>query len=159
LGKKTYHIFDGKRITKQNIDNLKDFSLAEDLIKTLSINPDLLLRAEKYLGSLSNLDATHDNFTNLDNINFDNRIIFVGHPGLEQMNKFANVVESKKYKILYAIIPDLQCMPWYNRIDVTTSAWHGVSPDDDSDTSFWVDCCNRKVILPSITWYIAKWVT
>jgi hypothetical protein len=156
IGRKTYHVYDGDRVTKQNIDNLKDFSLAEDLIKNLKINPDLLVRAEAHVGSLSDFDEVCDNFSNLDDVVFDNRVMFLGYPGLDQMEKLASIIEAKQCKVLHAIVPELRCMSWYKRIDVNSSIWHGVSPDDDSEITFWTDCCGRKVTLPSITWYITK---
>ena len=160
VGAKTYYVYDGERVSLQHVDNLKTFSIAEDVLKNLQVNPEFIGEAEQQIGAVDEFDRIHNDFEEFDanQIPSTDQDIWVGFPGLDQMEKVVAFIKEKKYRSLVLVIPDLTCTSWYNNLDqIEYARWYGAPPNHD--IAFWIDHKNRPTIQPGLTWWLIRFVT
>ena len=154
LGAKTYYVFDGRSISLQHLDNLKSFSIGDDNLRTLRINTDFLLQAERAVGLVNGLGFYADNFQQF-YPGHEGDTVWLGYPGLKQLPAIADWVKEREFKKLFMIFPELPCAEWYGILDaIPTAKWYGAEPD--SDTPMWVDKSGGKAIEPSLVWWLAR---
>ncbi|MEL7340582.1 MAG: hypothetical protein AAGM67_08865, partial [Bacteroidota bacterium] len=110
VGAKTYHVFNGKRITLHNIDALKNFSLGENLIKDLKINPEFVAQAEEqaFHERLEDFDHVADNFEPFEPAAHDGDVVWLGFPGRAQMGDVATFLAEQEFRVAYLIAPELK---------------------------------------------------
>jgi hypothetical protein len=154
IGTKTYEVFDGKRVTSRNIDTLKSVGLHDSLAKTWAIGPEVLKLAETKLGKVEDCDLVFPNISSEQEANFKDRVIWIGYPGLKNLDAVVDKLAQMEYKVAYIIVPELICCRWYDKLEKLGSSWYGVDPDDDVD--FWVDIKGKPVGSPFLTWWIVK---
>ena len=158
IGAKTYHVYNGRRINLCHIDNLKSFSLGEDLIREAVINPTFVAQAEsECFGNLERFDTVCLNFAPFDPVAHDGDTVWIGYPGRAQMITVAEFLLEREFKVAFLIVPELQCERWYAIIDdIDDAKWFGAKPGDD--LKFWVDRDHRDTIEPAIVWWLIKFV-
>ena len=164
VGDKSYlvHHGDGK-VTKRHLTKLKIFSLGEDLIRTsLRVNPRVIQDAFDYFdGDYTPVDVELENFQPFPN-DLDAKRVWIGYPGLDQMETVAGHIKTGKFEEAYLIAPEAQCEPWYPILDKLKRKheWFGVDPDEGH--GFWISIGDddggphEKVFAPPITWWIIK---
>ena len=154
-GKRSYYVNSGKgKDTLHHVDNLKSFSLGEELLKNNIINTEVVVEAFNNFQAAFDVGQTLQNFAQLPN-QFDARTIWMGYPGLSQMDRATAMILLKDYTLAYLVVPDLPCMPWYTMLHRFLGAkWYGV--DLNHPNVFWVNEDGHKTIRPSITWWIAQ---
>lgn len=156
VGAKSYHVYDGTRITLCHIDNLKSFSLGEELIRRSKINPMFVARAEAdAFGSLEIFDTVCKDFELFDPDAHDSDVVWIGYPGRDQLEIVAHFIAEREFRIAFLIAPDLRCERWYSIIDSMEDAkWFGAKPKEE--LKFWVDSNDRAIIEPGVIWWLIK---
>ena len=157
IGRKTYMVYDGERVTKQALDNLKLFSVGELLLEALEINPQFIALAEGTIGHVGDFDHVCKNFEAFDPDAHDGDIVWMGYPGYNQMDCVAEFLAAREYKIAFVVFPEIRCARWYPIIDALEEArWFGLPPNSNDLPPLWVDQRGRKCTDPHLTWWIAR---
>jgi len=138
LGRTSHSVCDGRTTTTHFIDNLKTFSIGEEVIKDkLAINPAVIESADEFYGIPPLHDFDHicldfDEFKAIDHVH---RVTWIGCPGLEQMQKVADFLLEGAQITSHIIVPDL--------------------PDEPIE--FWISDEDDKAVLQApIIWWLAQ---
>ena len=109
------------------------------------------------LGKLDDFDIVVQNFKLFTPESLVNKIVWLGYPGLQQLEKVASWISEKHFNTLYLIFPELPCLDWLQTLNkMIDSDWYGVQRSDNMP--FWVDKKGRKVFEPGVTWWLAKFI-
>ena len=161
VGRKSYLVRSaGGRTSKRVISKLKIFSIGEGILKLLTVNPEAVRRAHEYFsGSESVPDVVLENFQEFIEPAEDNAgVVWIGFPGLDQMNAVAGYVRRACYEEAFVIVPDIRCEFWYDVLSKHPhqSEWFAIPPDDD--LKLWVSTPPESdvVHVSSIVWWIVK---
>jgi hypothetical protein len=158
LGNKVYHVWDGKRISKRHIDHLKNFAIGDSILKSAVINDMVWQKAAPTIGEKPEFDEIISEYKRLDRKRNKSKIVFLGYPGLKNMEATLKYLKSKNYKAAYLAVPELRCMKWFEELDrLPTAGWYIVDPDDEHH--FWKSVDGSDIIKPSIAWILMKYDT
>lgn len=157
IGRKSYLVRHEKgKTSKRVISKLKVFSIGEQLLKTLSINPACIELAMKYFHDVyTPVDVNLANFAPFDPTIICDRI-WIGYPGLNQMGTVTEYILKKQFIEAYLVVPDIPCEHWYDKLEKYDgkSEWFG-NPRS-ADHLFWIAHDREAVFDPPIIWWIAK---
>jgi hypothetical protein len=140
-----------------HIDDLKSFSIGEQFLRKSVINSDIVLEAADQYGHEIVINKSYKNFETLPNtLNGGN--VWLGYPGLAQMDKVVQLVLEENYETLYVAVPMLPCYNWLQTLDqIDLANWFGIDRNDVNHP-FWLSEDGSATLQPSITWYLVKFV-
>eukprot|EP00466_Bigelowiella_natans_P002095 jgi/Bigna1/80249/fgenesh1_pg.69_\ len=154
-GRKQYYIYDGNRVTLRHISHLKNYDIGEKLLEDVKVNPTVWERAMPCLGPRPKFDVEYGNNKVRVNDDWRMKIVYLGYPGLRNMERVAMKIKDGKYQLLYLAVPDLPFEHWYKVLgDLDAEGWYGHEPKDEGE--FWVSDKGDKVREESITWWLVK---
>eukprot|EP00466_Bigelowiella_natans_P020539 jgi/Bigna1/87805/estExt_fgenesh1_pg.C_240145 len=136
-GRKQYYIYDGNRVTLRHISHLKNYDIGEKLLEDVKVNPTVWERAMPCLGPRPKFDVEYGNNKVRVNDDWRMKIVYLGYPGLRNMERVAMKIKDGKYQLLYLAVPDLPFEHWYKVLgDLDAEGWYGHEPKDEGE--FWV---------------------
>eukprot|EP00466_Bigelowiella_natans_P006730 jgi/Bigna1/129853/aug1.10_g4561 len=157
-GRKQYYIYDGNRVTLRHISHLKNYDIGEKLLEDVKVNPTVWERAMPCLGPRPKFDVEYGNNKVRVNDDWRMKIVYLGYPGLRNMERVAMKIKDGKYQLLYLAVPDLPFEHWYKVLgDLDAEGWYGHEPKDEGE--FWVSDKGDKLLylavpdLPFEHWY------
>eukprot|EP00466_Bigelowiella_natans_P002280 jgi/Bigna1/91252/estExt_fgenesh1_pg.C_940032 len=89
------------------------------------------------LGPRPKFDVEYGNNKVRVNDDWRMKIVYLGYPGLRNMERVAMKIKDGKYQLLYLAVPDLPFEHWYKVLgDLDAEGWYGHEPkDEDSEPS------------------------
>jgi hypothetical protein len=138
------------------MDDLKKFSLDENSLKWLALNPEFVERASEVFGPVPRCDLFLENFVKLPEELAGGGDIWLGCPGLDQMDAAVALAAKGKFKTMFLVVPELKCMPWCATLEGLDTSWCGSEPGDAKDPHIWIDEDGRNVRSPAIMWNLVK---
>jgi hypothetical protein len=155
VGITTYRVFDGNRVSIREIDHLKSASLREEHLRAQQINPDVKRQAELNFGKIGSCDLIFDNLEPNVSRTWRGKTVWVGYPGIVNMDAVVNKLREGKFRVAYVIFPELECEAWYRKLDKLHGAdWHGCEPA--AKVSFWVDELGNRCGTSLLCWWVIK---
>eukprot|EP00466_Bigelowiella_natans_P016335 jgi/Bigna1/91437/estExt_fgenesh1_pg.C_1000066 len=125
-GRKQYYIYDGNRVTLRHISHLKNYDIGEKLLEDVKVNPTVWERAMPCLGPRPKFDVEYGNNKVRVNDDWRMKIVYLGYPGLRNMERVAMKIKDGKYQLLYLAVPDLPFEHWYKVLgDLDAEGWYG----------------------------------
>eukprot|EP00466_Bigelowiella_natans_P010357 jgi/Bigna1/86656/estExt_fgenesh1_pg.C_120152 len=89
------------------------------------------------LGPRPKFDVEYGNNKVRVNDDWRMKIVYLGYPGLRNMERVAMKIKDGKYQLLYLAVPDLPFEHWYKVLgDLDAEGWYGHEPKDEGE--FWV---------------------
>ena len=150
-------VYDGEKVTKQALSNLKIFSIGELLLERLQINPEFIAVAEESIGHIGDFDYIYKNFEPFDPDIHDGDIVWLGYPGQDQLESVAEFIAQREFKTAFLIFPEIVCARWYSIIDsIEAARWFGAPPNNYELPPMWIDVQRRRAMDPHLTWWIAR---
>eukprot|EP00466_Bigelowiella_natans_P007036 jgi/Bigna1/86460/estExt_fgenesh1_pg.C_100297 len=132
-GRKQYYIYDGNRVTLRHISHLKNYDIGEKLLEDVKVNPTVWERAMPCLGPRPKFDVEYGNNKVRVNDDWRMKIVYLGYPGLRNMERVAMKIKDGKYQLLYLAVPDLPFEHWYKVLgDLDAEGWYGHEPKDEA---------------------------
>eukprot|EP00466_Bigelowiella_natans_P008890 jgi/Bigna1/91987/estExt_fgenesh1_pg.C_1470006 len=132
-----------------------NYDIGEKLLEDVKVNPTVWERAMPCLGPRPKFDVEYGNNKVRVNDDWRMKIVYLGYPGLRNMERVAMKIKDGKYQLLYLAVPDLPFEHWYKVLgDLDAEGWYGHEPKDEGE--FWVSDKGDKVREESITWWLVK---
>ncbi len=157
LGKKTYEIITETRHGKnpqKHIDDLKEFDVGDRFLKDCKLTDEIIEDVTQHI-DWRNADL---HYKNLD-VNYDDdwkkKTVYVGYPGLKKMKNLVTKLESRKYKTVYAVFPELKCETWWEPINDCQGKWY-ISDFNEDKIPIWEDADGRKITNMDVDWCIVR---
>eukprot|EP00466_Bigelowiella_natans_P014066 jgi/Bigna1/91958/estExt_fgenesh1_pg.C_1360016 len=85
------------------------------------------------LGPRPKFDVEYGNNKVRVNDDWRMKIVYLGYPGLRNMERVAMKIKDGKYQLLYLAVPDLPFEHWYKVLgDLDAEGWYGHEPKDEA---------------------------
>mmetsp|Transcript_5998 Transcript_5998/g.8978 ORF Transcript_5998/g.8978 Transcript_5998/m.8978 type:complete len:215 (+) Transcript_5998:1962-2606(+) len=158
VGKKTYILRMEKKHGKdpqRHIDDLREFEIGDKLLRHCRLTPEAKDAAKKEGPVWGKFDIEYENLETKFEDKWDNKNVCVNYVGRHNIRKLLKKLKERKFKTVYAVLPELRCEDWMDEIEkLPSSVWYGVDPEDKAKV--WQDEAGRKIFGQQITWWLIR---